>query len=88
MASLEAAASVKLADGSSADTGKNAENRVVADPLVTAKELADVILGYLQFKKTKDLWPLLAPPPGGGNKLQLVHYRPRSVVGKDSRLAV
>eukprot|EP00439_Symbiodinium_sp_Y106_P037425 s126_g4.t1 len=84
MASLEAAASVKLADGASADTGKNAKNRVVADPLVTAKEVADVILGYFQFKKTKDLWPLLAR----ANKLQLAHYRPRSVVGKDSKLAV
>ena len=64
MASLAAAASVKMADTSLAGH-KNAKTRVVADPLVTASELGDVILGYLNYKKTKDLWALLAPPPGG-----------------------
>ena len=55
MASLAAAASVKMADTSLAGH-KNAKTRVVADPLVTASELGDVILGYLNYKKTKDLW--------------------------------
>ena len=67
MASLAAAASVKMkdVDVSLEAAGKKLKNRVVVDPLATANELANVIHDFLQCKKTKDLWALLAPCPGG-----------------------
>jgi len=39
--------------------------RLSADPMISANDVQRVLVGYLNFKKSSDLWSLVAPPPSG-----------------------
>ena len=39
--------------------------RLVADPSISAQSIATCLRSYMEYKKSRDLWALVSPPPGG-----------------------
>ena len=63
MAALAAAAEEKLKANAQAMALKRAQPRLVADPAMSIGDIARVLVGYMNYQRTYDLWSLLAPPP-------------------------
>ena len=68
MAALDAMMEVKQREVEEAkEGGKTPAKRLIADPTITVDDIAKVLGKFLEFKGSKDLWPLISPPPGGPN---------------------
>ena len=39
--------------------------RLVADPSISAQSIVTCLRSYMEYKKSRDLWALVSPPPGG-----------------------
>ena len=68
MAALDAMMEVKQREVEEAkEGGKTPAKRLIADPTITVDDIAKVLGKFLEFKGSKDLWPLISSPPGGPN---------------------
>lgn len=69
MAGLEAAVNAIVAVQATAMQSKPKRPRLVADPRISADDLAEVYHMYCAWKSDKDLYGLVCPPPGGPRTL-------------------
>ena len=65
--------------------GKTPAKRLIADPTISVDDIAKLLGKFLEYKGSKDLWPLISPPPGGPNGFSLAYACQWRLGGKGIR---